>query len=92
MADIVNKALGSSVLSARIEVTARIGAVAGIVEWGVQQVRVVLRAFAPVAARRLADPSTVGPCPESFSGSVTLLAASGSYCVYRQLPRQDFHL
>jgi len=33
-----------------------------------------------------------GPSPESFSESVTLLAASVATGVRRQLPRQDFHL
>ena len=32
--------------------------------------------FTHVAARRLADPPTVGLCPEGFDQSVTLLAAS----------------
>jgi len=32
--------------------------------------------FTCVAARRLADPPMVGPCSESFSDSVALLAAS----------------
>ena len=47
--------------------------------------------FTRVAARRLADPPTVGPCPESFSDSVTLLAASVATGVHRQLPGPDFH-
>jgi len=48
--------------------------------------------FTRVAARRLADPPMVGPCPESFSDSVTLLAASVATGTYRQFPGQDFHL
>ena len=35
---------------------------------------------------------TVVRCPESFSGSLPLLAASVATGVYRQLPRQDLHL
>src|SRR3989442_657151 len=34
----------------------------------------------------------VGRCPEGFSDSVALLAASVATGVYRQFPRQDFHL
>jgi hypothetical protein len=34
----------------------------------------------------------VGRCPESFSDSVTLLAASVATGTYRQFPGQDFHL
>jgi hypothetical protein len=47
--------------------------------------------FTRVAARRLADPPMVGRCPESFSRSVTLLAASVATGVHRQLPRRDLH-
>ncbi len=47
--------------------------------------------FTHVAARRLADPPMVDPCPEGFGQSVTLLAASVATGVYRQLPRPDFH-
>jgi len=34
----------------------------------------------------------VGRCPESFSKSVTLLAASVATGVHRQFPGQDLHL
>jgi hypothetical protein len=45
-----------------------------------------------VAARRLADPPTVDPCPKSFDQSVTLLIVLVATGVSRQLPRQDLHL
>ena len=48
--------------------------------------------FTRIAARRLADPPMVGLCPESFSDSVALLAASVATGAYRQFPRQDLHL
>src|SRR5262245_8423891 len=48
--------------------------------------------FTRIAARRLADPPVVGPCPESFSDSVALLAASVATGTYRHFPGQDFHL
>jgi hypothetical protein len=37
-------------------------------------------------------PTHVGRCSESFSDSVTLLAASVATGMYRQFPGQDFHL
>ena len=48
--------------------------------------------FTRVAARRLADPPTVGLCPQSFDQSVPLLAILVATGVSRQLPRQDLHL
>ena len=48
-------------------------------------------AFTPVAARRLADPPTVGLCPKSFDQSVAFLAVLVATGVSRQLPRQDVH-
>jgi len=48
--------------------------------------------FTRVAARRLADPPTVGLCPKSFDQSVALLAVLVATEVSRRLPRQDLHL
>ena len=48
--------------------------------------------FTRVAARRLADPLTVGLCPKSFDQSVALRAVLVATGVSRQLPRQDLHL
>src|SRR5207245_6880737 len=39
--------------------------------------------FTRIAARRLADPPMVGPCSESFSDSVALLAVSVATGMYR---------
>ncbi len=47
--------------------------------------------FTCVAARRLADPPSVGLCPESFDASVTLRIVSVATGVHRQLPRPDSH-
>ena len=43
--------------------------------------------FTHVAARRLADPPKAGRCPEGFSESVTLLAASVATGANRQFPQ-----
>ena len=48
--------------------------------------------FTHVAARRLADPPTVGLCPKSFDQSVALRIVLVATGVSRQLPRQDLHL
>ena len=47
--------------------------------------------FTRVAAHRLADPPSVGPCPESFDESVALLVVSVATGVHRQLPGPDSH-
>lgn len=49
------------------------------------------QAYTRVAARRLADPPTVGLCP-SFVQAVTLLIVIVATGMSRQLPRQTLHL